>query len=145
MTDNEFEKQIIRSKFEILKSISDRFVYYWEMSKVPGQNLDELDLRLRQFTMPPQNATHRAKSLSVTSQSQTRALETNVGWNADSAFTANLERSGTFDPPFPQLPHLPLTTATECCDVSGQTSSLAIPHELELHSPSILYSAQNQA
>lgn len=50
LVEDESQKLVIRSKFEILKATVNRFVEHWEMSRVPIQNLDTLELRLRQFT-----------------------------------------------------------------------------------------------
>ncbi|OAP62333.1 hypothetical protein AYL99_04536 [Fonsecaea erecta] len=50
LTDDESERRLIRSQFEILKVINTRFIQYWEMPSVLRQNLDQLAMRLKQFT-----------------------------------------------------------------------------------------------
>ncbi|KIX08690.1 uncharacterized protein Z518_03347 [Rhinocladiella mackenziei CBS 650.93] len=50
LTEDESEKRLIQSQFEVLKATNNRFVQHWEMSTVPSQNLDALAMRLKQFT-----------------------------------------------------------------------------------------------
>ena len=144
MTENEFEKQVIRSKYEILKAISGRFVHYWEMSEVPKQNLDELDLRLKQFTTASQNVRHRARSPSVPSQSQTTTpQETSLEWNDSLMFDTSLGRPGTLNLPSSRPIYSPSTTAAVCREASTQTSSTTTRNELESNCPPIFFLGQD--
>ena len=144
ITENDFDKDVIRSKFEILKAISNRLVHYWEMSRVPKRNLDELDLRLKQFTTASQNMTHRAKSPSIPSQSQTTDHETSVEWNANLMFDTSLERSRTLTLSASHSSHSPSTTAAICQEALAQNSSLAMPNGVELGCPPVFSPNQGQ-
>lgn len=62
LTEDESEKKLINSKFEILKAIHERFINHWDMSTVPKQNLDDLAVRLKRFTAVSRGLTQEERT-----------------------------------------------------------------------------------
>lgn len=58
LTEDEAEKQLIRSKLEIFKATNEKSIQHWNMSQIPRENLAALESRLKQFTA----ASHRLMS-----------------------------------------------------------------------------------
>lgn len=61
LSEDESQKKLARSKFEILKATNDRFIQFWEMSTVAKHNLDDLDTRLKQFCAASKDASARMR------------------------------------------------------------------------------------
>ena len=51
LEEDESQKMVIRSKFEVLRATHNQFIQYWGMSQVPRQSLDTLEQRLAQFAV----------------------------------------------------------------------------------------------
>lgn len=51
LEEDESQKMVIRSKFEVLRATHNQFMQYWGMSQVPRQSLDTLEQRLAQFAV----------------------------------------------------------------------------------------------
>ncbi|KIV91605.1 hypothetical protein PV10_06123 [Exophiala mesophila] len=51
LEEDESQKMVIRSKFEVLRATHNQFIQYWGMSRVPRQSLDTLEQRLAQFAV----------------------------------------------------------------------------------------------
>jgi hypothetical protein len=49
LVDDQAQKRLIRSKFEIFKATNEKFMHHWNMSSTPKRNLETLALRLEQF------------------------------------------------------------------------------------------------
>jgi hypothetical protein len=159
LVEDDSQKLLIRSRFEILKATLSRFIEYWEMSQVPKQNLDLLQLRLKQFStaskcLKPRDAAADAVTqkqrpqFGETSQGGYIAQSTNSGWLSESEDNAAPDRPGTFGHHHSQ-PHddrdsgntilpestLPQTSQTLLPDMRQDCSSLVQPsHWHELHS-----------
>lgn len=54
LVEDETEKRLISSSFEIFKATNEKFMQYWNMSTTPLQNLETLELRLKQFSAASQ-------------------------------------------------------------------------------------------
>ena len=58
LTRGEVQRELTRSKLEILRTTHSQFVEYWSMSHVPQQNLDTLAVQLKRLirlpTTPPE-------------------------------------------------------------------------------------------
>lgn len=54
LVEDEYQKRLIRSKFEIFKAINDKYMQHWDMSTTPKRNLETLELRLKQFSVASQ-------------------------------------------------------------------------------------------
>lgn len=54
LTEDDSQKQLIRSKLEIFKATNEKFMQHWSMSRIPKENLETLEARLKQFTAASQ-------------------------------------------------------------------------------------------
>ncbi|KEF60672.1 uncharacterized protein A1O9_02233 [Exophiala aquamarina CBS 119918] len=111
LVEDDSQKLVIRSRFEILKATVSRFLDYWEMSQVPKQNLDLLELRLKQFSaaskcLKPRDAAADATAdaaaqkqrpqLGERSQGGYIAQSTNSDWLSESEENVAPDRPGNF-------------------------------------------------